>query len=43
VSSLDGLRRALADKQAGDTVRLKLYRDDGKKTVEVKLGRQPPR
>jgi S1-C subfamily serine protease len=43
VSSLDGLRRALADKQPGDTVRLKLYRDDGKKTVEVKLGRQPRR
>jgi S1-C subfamily serine protease len=41
VRSLDGLRRALAEKEPGDTVRLKLYRGDETKTVEVKLGRQP--
>jgi S1-C subfamily serine protease len=41
VSSLDGLRRALAEKQPGDTVKLRLYRSGDTKTVEVKLGRQP--
>jgi putative serine protease PepD len=42
VASLDRLRDVIAAKEVGDTVRLEIYRGDSTKTVEVKLGRQPP-
>jgi S1-C subfamily serine protease len=41
VSSVDQLRNEIEDKKPGDTVTLGIYRNDKKKTVTVKLGRQP--
>ena len=41
LSSLDQLRDTLADKKPGDTVKLDVYRGDQRRTVTVKLGRQP--
>jgi S1-C subfamily serine protease len=42
VASLDRLRDVIAAKQPGDSIKLEIYRGDSTKTVEVKLGRQPP-
>jgi S1-C subfamily serine protease len=41
LSSLDQLRDTLAAKKPGDTVKLDVYRGDQRRTVTVKLGRQP--
>jgi S1-C subfamily serine protease len=41
VATVDGLRRALSERKPGQRVRVVLYRGDDRKTVEVKLGRQP--
>jgi S1-C subfamily serine protease len=41
LTSIDRLRDVLAGKKPGDTVSLELYRGSEKKTVQVKLGRQP--
>jgi S1-C subfamily serine protease len=42
VASLYRLRDVIAVKKPGDTIKLEIYRGDSTKTVEVKLGRQPP-
>ena len=42
VASLDRLRDVIAAKKPGETIKLEIYRGDSTKTVEVKLGRQPP-
>jgi S1-C subfamily serine protease len=41
VSSLEELRDALADHKPGDKVKLTIYRDNDRRTVDVTLGRQP--
>ena len=41
VGTLEDLRRVLTEQEPGDEIELELYRGDEKKTVEVKLGRQP--
>ena len=41
LDSLDQLRDAIAGKQPGDQVKLDVYRGDQRRTVTVKLGRQP--
>ena len=41
VGSLDQLRDAIAGKQPGDQMKLDVYRGDSRRTVTVKLGRQP--
>ena len=41
VATMDGLRRALSDRKPGDSVRVRIYRADAERTLEVKLGRQP--
>ena len=41
VRSVAGLRRTIADKKPGQTVRLDIYRGNSTKTIDVKLGRQP--
>jgi putative serine protease PepD len=41
LDSLDQLRDAIAGKQPGDQVKLDVYRGDRRRTVTVKLGRQP--
>jgi len=42
LSSLARLRDLIAAKKPGDTIELELYRGNSTRTVEVKLGRQPP-
>jgi S1-C subfamily serine protease len=39
--SVDQLRDEIADKKPGDRVKLDVYRGDQRRTVRVKLGRQP--
>jgi S1-C subfamily serine protease len=41
VDDLAGLRDVVSELEPGDTVTLEVYREDAKKTIEVKLGRQP--
>ena len=41
VASLEDLRQLLSTHKPGDTVRLGIYRDTKRMTVELKLGRQP--
>jgi len=41
LGSLDQLRDAIAGKKPGDQVKLDVYRGDRRRTVTVKLGRQP--
>ena len=41
VASLEKLRDLIARKKPGDRMSLQIYRDGQKKTVTVKLGRQP--
>jgi S1-C subfamily serine protease len=42
VSSNERLREIVADKEPGDRLELEIYRGQDRKTVEIKLGRQPP-
>jgi S1-C subfamily serine protease len=42
VTSFPQLRDLIAKKKPGDTLKLQIYRDGKKQTVDVKLGRQPP-
>ena len=42
VTSVPQLRDLIARKKPGDRLKLQIYRDGKKKTVDVKLGRQPP-
>jgi S1-C subfamily serine protease len=42
VASVEALRDLIAKKKPGDTVSLEVYRNGDKKTLNVKLGRQPP-
>jgi S1-C subfamily serine protease len=42
VTTVPQLRDLIARKKPGDTIKLQIYRDGEKKTVDVKLGRQPP-
>jgi S1-C subfamily serine protease len=41
VGSLDQLRDAIATKKPGEHISLEIYRGNDKKTIDVKLGRQP--
>jgi S1-C subfamily serine protease len=41
VPSLDRLRDVISAKEPGDTIRLQIYRNDTKLTIDAKLGRQP--
>jgi len=41
VDSIDRLRSIVSAKKPGDTVKLEIYRDAKKTTLDVKLGRQP--
>jgi S1-C subfamily serine protease len=41
VRSVAALRRTIAGKKPGETVRLDIYRGNATKTIDVKLGRQP--
>jgi S1-C subfamily serine protease len=41
VTSNERLREIVAGKEPGDRLQLEIYRGDGRKTVEIKLGRQP--
>jgi S1-C subfamily serine protease len=42
IASVDELRAAIAEHKPGDEVRLQIYRDGKKTSVNVTLGRQPP-
>ena len=42
VASVRELRDAISDKQPGDEVEIEFYRDSERRTVDVKLGQQPP-
>ncbi len=42
ISSIEGLRDAIAGHQPGDEITLVIYRDAAKTSVTVTLGRQPP-
>ena len=42
VDDLASLRDVVSELEPGDTITLEVYRDDVKKTIEVKLGRQDP-
>jgi S1-C subfamily serine protease len=42
VTSVAQLRDVIARKKPGDKLKLEIYRDSKKQTVDVKLGRQPP-
>jgi putative serine protease PepD len=41
MTSIDNLRDVIADKKPGSSLKLELYRGSTKRTVNVKLGRQP--
>ena len=41
VHTLDRLRDVISAKRPGDTLKLELYRDNTKMTLNAKLGRQP--
>ena len=41
IRTMEQLRERVAAKEPGDTMELELYRGDEKRTVDVKLGRQP--
>jgi len=41
VASLEELRDVLSTLKPGETVRLAVFRDEERQTVELKLGRQP--
>ena len=41
IASLDKLRDLIAAKKPGDSIRVVVYREGKRKTVDVKLGRQP--
>ena len=41
VGGFDALRSALSTREPGDTIDVELYRGEDRKTLEVKLGRQP--
>jgi S1-C subfamily serine protease len=41
ITDIAQLRDVLADRKPGETIELELYRGDGKKSIRVKLGRQP--
>ncbi len=43
VASLEELRDVLADHKPGETVKLQIYRGTRQLTLDVTLGRQPPR
>jgi S1-C subfamily serine protease len=42
VASLDDLRAALEARRPGDRVEIELWRGEGRRELEVKLGRRPP-
>jgi S1-C subfamily serine protease len=42
VTSNERLRQIVAGKEPGDRLKLEIYRGQDRKTVEIKLGRQPP-
>ena len=42
VATIERLRDMISQKKPGDTIKLGIYRDTKKLTVNVKLGRQPP-
>jgi S1-C subfamily serine protease len=42
LASVDRLRDIVAAKRPGQELQLEIYRGNSQKTVEVKLGRQPP-
>ncbi len=42
LSSNERLREIVAGKEPGDRLKLEIYRGEDRKTVEIKLGRQPP-
>jgi S1-C subfamily serine protease len=42
IASVDELRAAIAEHKLGDEVRLQIFRDGKKRSVNVTLGRQPP-
>jgi putative serine protease PepD len=42
VASLEDLRELLSAHKPGDTVRVGIYRDSKRRTIDVELGRQPP-
>jgi serine protease Do len=42
VSSNERLREIVAGKEPGDQLELEIYRGQDRKTVQIKLGRQPP-
>jgi serine protease Do len=41
VASLEQLRDVLARHEPGETVKLEIYRDNSRRTLDVTLGRQP--
>ena len=42
LDSTEALRELVAAKEPGDTLKLIVYRGEDRKTIEIKLGRQPP-
>jgi S1-C subfamily serine protease len=42
VASLEDLRELISAHKPGDTVRVGIYRDSKRRTIDVELGRQPP-
>jgi S1-C subfamily serine protease len=42
LTSNERLREIVAGKEPGDRLKLEIYRGEDRKTVEIKLGRQPP-
>ena len=42
LTSTEGLREVVSRKEPGDTIDVEIYRDEDKRTLQIKLGRQPP-
>jgi S1-C subfamily serine protease len=42
VTSTERLREVVSRKEPGDTIDVEIYRGEDKRTLEIKLGRQPP-
>jgi S1-C subfamily serine protease len=42
LTSTQGLREVVSRKEPGDTVSVEIYRGDDRRTLRIKLGRQPP-
>ena len=42
VTTQEGLRQVVSRKEPGDTIAVEIYRDDDRRTLQIKIGRRPP-